>query len=359
MRLEIGVSQREAWSRCPRYWYWNQVAGNKGWGIVPAMEALPLSWGRLGHAGLAAWYAALREKVADPVQVGLDAIDAELARHLDGMSPEQLEQYVSEHNKLGLVRSFLRGYASWFGAGDSQWEVLAIEWEFCLPAEEFYPPAVVTVARAASSHILQELPAVRGTVDLLVRDPHRGLLVMDHKFNTSVQTDLETGLRWWPQPIVYCRAVELTWNEAPHYVHNQVRKPAPGLKPRKQDDGSYESAEEFQQRLNEEYLCYPDYSEKYTGNKKGYFFRSEPLDATASEEFLLEQARLDVEIASTRVQLPDAPGLQDPLPGLVPRRSPRVACGLYGKKCPYSALCELGCSPATMEAFMERDEPHP
>lgn len=343
---ELGVSQRECYEICPALWYYQHILGTRHWGVVPRTTSLALDWGRIGHLALQAWYESLKAG-ATPEEATHQAKTA--AR----------SQVPSESNDLALVESFVDGYSSWYASDPNRWDILATEWGFCLPAQQFYGEEIAGSASGAFS--VDELPMTRGTVDLIVRDRQSGAyLVVDHKFHKTIDVQLDIKIDWWYQPQIYTRAFNLIWQpDGPvYYLHNQIRKPADGLKPKKQRDGQLESIDDFLERLRLEYITYPDFTEEYPNNKKGYFHRSEPLAIEAKPQLLLEMALLDAEMTSVANTIqPDKPW--GPKPVWIRRRSSKISCQKYGRICDYAPLCAYGISPATLEPFEERSEVHP
>ena len=140
-------------------------------------------------------------------------------------------------------------------------------------------------------------------------------------------------------------------------LHNQIRKPV-GLKPRlNKDTQTYESMDDFLERLSKEYVSFPDYTLAYPDRKKGYFFRSQLLRPVTDERFWDELACLDAEMVVIREELPAEVPMQPP-PPVLHRRSPS-ACRKYGKPCKYEDLCKYGYTPLTLENYAERSDPHP
>jgi len=274
--------------------------------------------------------------------------------------PESFDENSSD---LPGVMGFVEGYASFYQNDARDWEVLSTEWDFAIPADLFYPPALYSyVFPTNSTHPPYVL---RGTVDLIVRCRNESseqfgqLMVVDHKFKNRLDTSLEHRIPYWMQPRTYCRAVEISFNEPCRwYVHNQIRKPQ-GLRPRAVSYSTVESAAEFIERVREEYLAYPDYTVSYPKGKRGYFLRSDPLEVDPDEpRWLLEMLFLDKRICDARSRIPPAPGFAEPPPWCT-RYSPSFACERWNQPCVYSALCSWGHTPATLAEFVEREDPHP
>lgn len=361
--VELGVTQRNDWERCPCYHYHAYMMGELRQGLVLGRDALPLIWGTIGHAGLSAWYNDLRfgssidKATANAEQTMINLREAIVGEWFDeqGVSRDHADD--QDARALKLVSSFVKGYADYFSA-DANWDITVIEKEFSIPAGIFYPTEILEQTCLDWGLEKEDFPNVRGTIDLCVQTEH-GILVVDHKFLKYIVRDLEVGLAFWKQPNVYCRAAELLFGNVRGYVHNQIRKPT-GLK-RRASLKTFESEEEFLTRLYDEYLSYPDYYETYPSNKKGYFARSDPLSAFHnSEKFLTGLCNLDAEIITAYKRIPEPEEGQQlgPPPPHFTRRDPTVACNKYGKVCDYINLCSFGYTPATMEIFIDRHEPH-
>lgn len=355
--MEIGVSQRETYQLCQRKWAISQLMGSKGWGLIPARASVAQDFGTIGHVGLQTWYANLMRRISPedavkPAKLAMDEFRRDLIKRWNVELGISADETASAEAELSIVDSFIDGYSKFYRE-DSLWEIVDIEKNFSIPGWDYYPKEAIDKYVPLGF----DLPNVRGTVDLIVRTD-RGLIVIDHKFHKFIDTDLQEIMSFWKQPKVYCRAVELIYGEpVVGYIHNQIRKPN-GLKPRlDKKTGTYESAEEFAQRLANEYLDFPSYFEEYPDRKKGYFARSDLIEVdTADQRFLPEMLCLDVEmkIRAENVVSPTA----EP-PPMIARSSPKNACNKFGETCPYMDLCKFGHSPATIGLFVERLEPHP
>lgn len=352
--MEIGVTQRESFEQCPAYWYYAHVCGEHGWGIVPVTTRVALDWGKAGHAALQVLYGnlALGKPFSESIASAQDAIRDKLPPTFDENSSD-----------LPGALGFVEGYASFYQDDGREWEVIATEWDFAIPATLFYPPALYAQVFPTNGNSTPHV--VRGTVDLIARcrnesSEHFGqLMVVDHKCKNRLDTTLEHRMTYWMQPRTYCRAVELTLNEPCRwYVHNQIRKPQ-GLRPKLATYRTVESAAEFIDRIRQEYLSYPDYTVDYPKGKRGYFLRSVPLEVNPDEpRWLLEMLYLDKRIYDARAALPAAPGYIEPPPWCT-RHSPSFACERWNQACTYSPLCSWGHSPATLADYIEREDPHP
>ena len=347
---EVGVSQRETFERCEAKWFYSQLMGTQGWGLIPTAAQIHFDWGTIGHAGLRVWYDGLRsglspEEAMIPAQQAIEATLAEF-------------ELPPDDNSLEITKSFMEGYSLWY-APDCRKKVRAVEWSFTIPAEIFYSPQMVE--QACRQFGCLSIPAIRGTVDLICQPEDNVFEVTDHKFVGIVNRAVEEKLAYWKQPIVYSRAVKLLWScDHVRYVHNQVRKPAKGLRPKfNKSNGTVESAADFLGRIRQEYVEFPDYNEAYPNNKVGYFHRSDAFDVDVdSQSFLWELIALDAQMSVKRDMLPESIGYMD-RPWYIPRKSPGVACEAYFTKCPYQLLCSYGQTPATMPFFVERERPHP
>lgn len=359
---EIGQSQRQSWDRCPAYHYHSYHMGDRGWGIIKPTEPLAQLFGRAGHAGLQTWYSLLRtgndpfESVEPALKTMQDFVADVRERVSDGDWQRLNDMEESGAASLCMVESFIDGYANHYGRADSQLKIEAVEWSFSLPASEFYGPKVLDYV-SKLGYSVDDLPFIRGTVDLIIRTPD-GLLIMDHKFERFVGGDLTIGLPFWVQPITYCRAVSQVFGcPVVGYMHNQIRKPS-GLKPCKTKEG-VESYDDFLTRIRAEYIEFPDYRTEYKSGgrpKKGYFIRSDLIPIPdAPTKFLLEMAIEDARRSAIYRPLPDPIGWREPPPTICRRHS---SCQMYGEVCPYMPLCSFGYNPATFEMYVERDEPH-
>lgn len=343
--VELGVSQRESFERCPRHWYHSQMMGEDNRGLEPLRDSIPLMFGTLGHTGLRVVYEDIRNKQFDPEGTKDRATNAVREQRAQ-MFPEEVPE------GLTMVEAFVAGYLKFY-ENDSQFDVLAIEHEFSIIPEDFYPAEVID--RACKYHGVDRLPSLRGTIDLVIDTP-TGLIIVDHKFHKVMELDMVDMLGWWKQPKVYTRAAGIHWKRPVRgYIHNQVRKPT-GLSPKK-IKGVMESAEDFNHRLSQEYIEYPDYVTNY-GAKKGYFYRTDPLPASFNDpEWLEEMAFLDAKITRSAQDVPEGPTWGS-APASIPRVSPTVSCKKYGGWCEFMSLCCHGYTPATLDGFRERREHH-
>ena len=360
MRLsELGVSQRESWERCLAYHYYSYLAGENGIGIVPVSYPYALLWGGIGHKGLAEWYSQLRvgtspeDAVASAKQVLVDEKNTLMDKWKE--SEKDLdEKELHVQKSFVLLDSFIDGYAKFY-EDDKKFNIVAVEWEFNIPAESFYPSEIID---SVTKLYGVELPNVRGTVDFVAEGRDGVWVVMDHKFNSMIETDLEPCMTFWKQPTIYARAVHLLWGARDVvYVHNQIRKPSGNLAPR-MEKGRQESADEFLERIRDDYLLYPDYlDDLYPRGKKGYFYRASPLAISFdSKRFLAELACQDSEMVVSAGRLPERVGWKPP-PPFLPRR--HSACKKWGgKPCEYHMLCTFGHNPVTVSHYVEREEPH-
>lgn len=363
---EIGVSQREAYERCPVYWYHAYCLGDKGWGIEPTNEPVATLWGTICHAGLAEFYRGL-SLGGDPLDLVKPAVEAmvkirdeRLAAFRQAFGQDYVPEDSEAKSDVRLCDCFMKGYVR-FHLDDKLLNVIAVEKDFSLPTEAFYPSDLIEQVCKAVGVDPSMLPNPRGTIDLIYETASGARGVMDHKFNSYVDTDLDWGISHWKQPLVYSRAASILFDKPiSEYTHNQIRKPSNGLKPRydKASD-TYESPEEFRTRLAREYLDFPDYRYAYPDRKKGYFYRSVISDPPFGDRrFLAELLFEDCLMARTAATLPDLPGFTEP-PPWIPRRDARGGCKHYGKSCVYSKLCDFGYNPATKAFFVDRFEPHP
>ena len=343
--VELGVSQRESFERCRRHWFHSQMMGNENRGIEPQSESLALMFGTLGHTGCRVIYEDIRNGVFNPEHTRDRAISA--------VREQRNQKYPNEVPEgLAMVEAFVEGYVRFY-KDDSEFDVLAIEQEFSIIPSDFYPPEIID--RACEYHGVNQLPILRGTIDLVLDTP-TGLIVMDHKFHKYLETDMVDMIGWWKQPKVYTRAAGVHWKRPVRgYIHNQIRKPF-GLKPKK-INGDMESAGQFMERISQEYVNYPDYAQNY-GSKKGYFFRSHPIPGEFNDPvWLNEMAFLDAQMVRTAADIPNEPNWGEAPPS-VPRVSPTVACKKYGGWCEFMPLCSHGYSPATLELYREKGEHH-
>lgn len=326
--------------------------GQKGWGLVPQTNNPALEFGSLGHKALQTYYGALR--------MGMSREDAvtHALRTLDDILPSEIGPDTIPSKTMEVSRSFVRGYDKFYW-DDSSWNILAIEWQFSIPARTFYGPVLEEAHDILPGFDPDKLPVCRGTVDI-IREEGDQLVVMDHKFQKNIDTGLPDIATFWRQPLNYCRAVEIVLGRMVRgYVHNQIRKPADSLKPKFDPVcQQFESADDFAERLSQEYLDFPDYSAAYPNRKKGYFLRSDEMEMVCSYTFLLEQLCLDWEMITMRERCGEIKPFHEP-PPFLPRRDPKSTCKRWGGDCEYMDLCTFGWSPMTIQGLMEREEPHP
>lgn len=142
-------SEIELYTKCQRAHYYAYGLRLRSKGMSDA-----LARGLLGHAGLAAYYSALKENadLETATRVGLDAIFA----GIEGFSIDDLINIIAE------VRMLFRQYVEKWGESDTHLEILAVEQEFNIPVGPDY--------------------YIKMIVDLIVRAANSGIEVWDHKF---------------------------------------------------------------------------------------------------------------------------------------------------------------------------------
>jgi len=340
---EIGTSQRTCWQLCRAKHYHAFVMGRGGSGIAPLAEPLAPLFGRCGHYALQVWYWHLANgahpeeacgMASEAVRKFVQEQRAEMAKAFGGRPPSYID---GDGSELTLVESFLNGYASYY-ADDRHLDIISIEWSFTIPAEIFYDDPSA-----------RDLPSCRGTIDLVFDTPD-GPVIMDHKFNQYLETDLTSRASFWPQAINYARAAEVSFGKVAGFILNQIRKPT-SLRPT-----NGESFDDFLSRIRSEYVSYPDYNGDYP-RKRGYFLRSgilPILEGGRARRYLEEQKHLDREIVEAYAGM-EAPAVGEPPPHI---RRNWDACHRWGAHCEYLDLCEYGYNPATLAAFQEREEVH-
>lgn len=194
----ITASEIRAWKNCPKRWWFRY-----GQELVPNKTQIPLSYGRLAHQGLEAYYHG-----RDPCE----AVD-QFFRENTTPWPEDQELFV-----LAEANSLLAGYIKRDPVKEMGHEIVAIEKEGRLPLR--------TPGGRRWHHFL-----LGYKIDLITRDRFGNLWAWDHK--TSAMALKEAWLPLNDQMAYYYWALGQQKELPQGIIYNLIRKPS--IKPRQNE----------------------------------------------------------------------------------------------------------------------------
>jgi hypothetical protein len=316
----LTASRLRAFRTCARL---HQLRYVEGW--RPIQESEPLRFGSLFHRGLEAWWRAVAEPAAGPLDSALAAVA--------GRAADEYEQV--------RVDELLRGYDARWLADASHYEVLGVE-------SSYRAPLLNPATRFARSRTWQ----LAGKIDAIVRRREDGrVLVVEHKTTAEeIETD---DKHYWstlaldPQISGYCVGAEALGHQVDEILYDVARKPgmrplrATPLEARKYTKGGQlyaqqreqdESAEEYRARVRAEIdAALPRYFQR----------RAIPRTQSQIHDYLVDawqQGRAMRELELAR---------------FAPRNAD--ACHRFGT-CPFWLACSTGTHPSHHIASYVRDQ---
>ncbi len=279
-------------------------------GYVPVEEAGPLRFGSMIHTALEAWWSHYPDV---RLQEALAAIPAD-----------------ADPFEAAMARALMLGYDTRWAS--QEYEVLAVEHEFRVP--------LINPATGAASRTWQ----LAGKVDAIVSEAGR-VLIVEHK---TASQEIEPGsdylkrLRLDSQVSVYFEGARAAGYPAEGCVYDVLRKPA--LRPLK---ATPEEERKYTKEKRDKAGNLIEPSRLYANQREndetpGEYF--ERLCAAIAEDptryfVRAEVVRLDAEMADAMADLWNV-GRQireAEVMGRFPRNPD--ACVMYGRTCPYFAVC--------------------
>lgn len=179
-------SEVESYLKCQRNHYYGY-----GLRLEPVKMSDALARGIIGHAGLAAYYR--NRKDGGEHEDGVKLAIQEMIIEAENLTTYNRETLLSE--AMGLVRANLNHFEN------DEWEVIEVEKRYDVEIMEGYTMPVI--------------------IDLIVRIPGRGVIVVDHKFTYDFYSSDAVDLN--PQLAKYLAVMRTDGYEVHGAMYNQIR----------------------------------------------------------------------------------------------------------------------------------------